>query len=360
MRLGAREMKDRRIAIIGAGPVGGILAAHLARTVADPALVDINKSRLEAISEKGLRITGARNFKSRIARLFPSIGHLEEYDPDVVVIATKTWTLSTLLPELEGIHRPQRIYVVAQNGLDNELEVIESFGAENTLRMVVNYAGNPLAPGVLKMTFFVPPNYIGGTIPGIRPLAGRFADLLTSAGLVSEYSRNLRRYIWEKTIMNAAMNPICSLTRQNMYEVMQCEGTRTFFRRVMRESVTVANAEGFDFDEDFIQSCMAYTLKAGRHKPSMLLDVENGLPTEVDSLSGRIVLLGKKLGVPTPYNEGLSILIHGIEAAGRVCKGFRIGSKYRDEDGHIACGACPYDFEHAAILSNARLKRLRP
>ena len=346
-------MKNKKFAIIGGGPVGGILSASLAPVVNQLALVDLNPAVLEAVAEEGMQITGVRNFKSRIKTLFSSVAELKEFDPDVVIIATKTWTIPLLLPELEAIHRAGRIYVVAQNGIDNEMAISEAFGIESTLRAVINYAGNPLAPGVLKMTFFNPPNYIGGSTPLIEPLAREFAELLTSVDLPSLFTPDLRRHIWKKTVMNAAMNPICALTRQTMYSVMQCEGTRTFFRRVMRESVTVANAEGFDFDEDFIQSCMAYTIKAGRHKPSMLLDVENGLPTEVDALGGRIVMIGKKYGVFTPYNEGLSILIHGVEATNRACKGFRIGSNYKDETGDLSCGVCPYDFGKASILSRS-------
>ena len=94
---------------------------------------------------------------------------------------------------------------------------------------------------------------------------------------------------------------------------------------------------------------MAYMLKAGRHKPSMLLDVEAKLPTEVDSLCGRIVQLGKKYGIDTPYNEGLAILMHGIEAANRNCRGFRIGAGYHDETGDQTCAVCPYDFGKASI-----------
>ena len=344
-------MKDKRIAIIGGGPVGGIMAANLARFVPELAIVDANHEHLTAIREEGIQVSGGQNLKARIKVLLPAVADLKEFDPDIVVIATKTWTLTSILPELEAIHRDGRLYIVAQNGIDNELQVIDAFGAEHVLRMVVNYAGNPLAPGVLRMTFFVPPNYIGEGSETLRPTARAFAGLLSSADLPTLCSPDIRRHIWKKTIMNAAMNPICSLTRQNMYQVMQCEGTRTFFRRVMRESVTVANAEGFDFDEDFIQNCMAYTLKAGRHKPSMLLDVEKGLPTEVDSMGGRIVQLGKKYKVPTPYNEGLSILIHGMEAVSRQCKGFRIGSNFKDMHGDQTCAVCPYDFGHAAITS---------
>lgn len=350
-------MKDKKLAIIGGGPVGGIMGACLVGKIADVAIVDKDASHLNAIEEEGVQVTGLRNFKIRIPKLFQSVGELASYDPDIVVIATKTWTLPAILAELEGIRRPGRKYIVAQNGIDNEMAVIESFGAENTLRMVINYAGNPIAPGVLKMNFFIPPNYIGTSSEELVPLAKEIAELLSAADLPTSYSADLRRHIWKKTIMNAAMNPICSLTRQTMYGVMQCEGTRTFFRRVMRESVTVANAEGFGFDEDFIQNCMAYTLKAGRHKPSMLLDVENGLPTEVDSMSGRIMLLGKKYGIYTPYNEGLSIMIHGVEASGRSCRGFRMGSEYKDETGQRTCGVCPYDFSKASILSKANLAK---
>lgn len=347
-------MKDKKFAVIGCGPVGGILAASLVKCVNALALVDANSALLDVVREEGVNVTGTMNFNSHIDNLFSSVEDLKEFDPDVVIIATKTWVLPTLIPALEMIHRQGRLYVVAQNGIDNEMAVADSFGKENTLRAVINFAGNPLAPGVLKMTFFNPPNYIGILTPAAEEQATALAELMSSVDLPTVFTSDLRRHIWKKTVMNSAMNPICSLTRQTMFEVMQCEGTRTFLRRVMRETVTVANAEGFDFDEDFVQNCMAYMMKAGRHKPSMLLDVENGMPTEVDAMCGRIVQIGKKFGIYTPYNEGLAVLIHGIEASERTCKGFRIGSSFKDETGHETCGVCPYDFGQSSILSNAQ------
>lgn len=338
-------MEDRKFAIIGGGPTGGILCAGLVQKVADLALVDIDTGHLEAIRKNGLRITGVSDIKVGIERLYNSVNQLEEYDPDVIIVATKTWVLANLLPELERLHRPGRVYILAQNGLDSEVPIAEKFGAENTLRMVINYAGNPVSPGVLKMTFFNPPNYVGGATPEIEPLANKFASLLSSVELATVYSGELRRRIWKKTIMNAAMSPISALTGQTMLEVMQCEGTRQFLRRVMCESVVVAGAEGIDFDEDFVESCMNYMMKAGHHKTSMLLDVENGSPTEVDSLCGRIAIIGRKFGIDTLYNESLTILILGTEAAKGVCKGFRTGVRSRDEAADKTCGLCPYESE---------------
>ena len=342
-------MKDKSYAVIGGGPVGGILAARLVHAVKDLALIDINKNHLNAIRDEGLQVTGLTNFKSSINRLYQHIDSFKQYPPDVVIIATKTWALPTLLPELESVHKPGRIYVVAQNGIDNELSVVDSFGADSTLRMIINYAGNPLAPGVVKMTFNNPPNYVGGGTPKTEQHAMELAELLTDVELPTTYSDNLRQHIWKKTVMNTAMNPISALTRLTMQGIMQCEGTRTFLRRVMRETAKVANAEGFDFDEDFIRSCMAYMMKAGRHKPSMLLDVENGTPTEIDSMCRRVEQIGRKYGVPTPYNEGLAILIHGIEASNTTCLGFRIGSNFQDDMGNKICGVCPYDFDQDSI-----------
>lgn len=313
---GRREkpMADRKFAVVGGGPVGGTLCAALAPLVADLALVDVNQRLLAAIRDKGLRIEGAAAFGSRIPRLYPKLSALEDYDPDVLIIAVKACVLPMIVPELAVLHRPGRLYVLAQNGLDNELLISEAFGVESTLRMVINYAGAPRSPGLVQMSFFHPPNHIGGISPETIPAAKALAELLSQAGLTTAYAPKLREHIWKKTIMNASMNPICALTGLTMAQVMAREDTRDYLRQVVEESARVARADGIRFGENFVESCMAYMRNAGPHKPSMLLDVENGRPTEVEFLSGRIAFLGKKYDVPTPLNESLSVLVRGMEA----------------------------------------------
>ena len=345
-------LRDRTWAVIGAGPVGAVLAAHLSAAVERLVVVDTNPAIGRVITEEGVRITGVRTLDARLPRFRASVRALAEDDPDVVVIATKTWAMPLLLPELEAIHRPGRIYVVAQNGMDNERMVVDRFGAETTVRMVVNFAGIPLAPGAIQMTFFHPPNYLGGA-PAAAEIASEVADLLTTVGLASVFTSDLRRHLWKKVAMNAAGGAICALTRRDMQGILSCEGTRTFVRRVLREAAAVANADGFAFDEYFVQGCFEYMAGTGSHRPSMLQDVEAGRPTEVDVLNWRIVELGRKLGVAAPYNETLGVLVHGIEAHSGSCYGFRMGSLFTGKDGTAVCGLCPYDHGHTAVLGTS-------
>ena len=339
-----------RIAVVGGGPVGGLLAAALAERAARVVVVDTNPAVVDALKTHGIRVReGDTTRRVALAGAYRDIAALQEEAPDVVVIATKTWTYPLLLPALERTHRRGRRYVVAQNGIDNERVIANSFGAEHTVRMVVNYAGDCPEPGVMRQIFFHPPNRVGVLVPEAAGFARTFARFLSGGGLETEFAADLRTHIWKKAAMNAAMSAVCALTRRDMRGVMSCVGTRTFVRRVLRECAQVANAEGQDFDEDFIQACVEYLIRGGPHKPSMLQDVEAGRPTEVDALNWRITEIGRKLGVPTPLNETLAILVHGVEAQLGQCYGFRIGSVFVDASADQVCGLCPYDHGHTAV-----------
>ena len=119
---------------------------------------------------------------------------------------------------------------------------------------------------------------------------------------------------WEKTILNAGMLALCSVTKQTMKDAFDFKPTHQLVEGLVKESISVAKADGFDFGAGFVDFCMNYFAKAGRHKPSMLVDLENQRPTEIDFINGRIVEYGEKLGVRTPYNLTITSIVKALES----------------------------------------------
>jgi 2-dehydropantoate 2-reductase len=305
---------DPKIAIVGVGPVGGILGAYLARAGHYVVLCDIQKPHLDAIKERGLTITGFSEMTAKCERVAYSIPELSSFPAlDTIVIATKASVMPRLVPELAKINRPGMRFVSCQNGLDNEEFLAEAFQPGNVLRIVVNYAGSQMGDGNIYMSFFNAPNYIGSMTPDGEALARRLAQMATDAELETQYTADVKRYEWEKTILNASLNPVCALTRKPMRDMMDLQCTESLSERLLREGVEVAQAAGIELGAGFLESGMQYLKKAGYHRTSMHQDILRSVPTEIDWINSRIVEWGRICGVETPYNFAITALIKGLE-----------------------------------------------
>jgi len=305
---------EPKFAIVGAGPVGGILGAYLARAGCYVILCDVVKSHLDAIAEKGLQIVGGAEMTTQFDGLVCSISDLADFpEVDTLVLSTKASIMPRLIPEIKALARPTMRFVSCQNGLDNEEYLGEHLGTDNVLRIVVNYAGGIAQDGQIKMNFFNKPNYIGALTTHGEPLACQIADLLTRAGLDTEFTPHIKKYEWEKAILNAGLSAVCALARKPMKDMMDLKPTECLAEALVREGIAVAEASGVKFDAGFFEHCMQYLHKAGYHKTSMHVDLERGAPTEIDWLNGKIVERGRALGIPTPHNFAITALVKGAE-----------------------------------------------
>ena len=174
-----------KVAIVGAGPVGGILGAYLARSGHYVVLCDILKDHLDAIKEKGLTIYGVSEVTTKCERLACGISELSQFpEIDTFVICTKASILPRIVPQIAETARPGARFICNQNGLDNEEFLAETFGPDNVLRMVPNYAGSVTGDAEIWMSFFNRPNYLGAMTPQGEPFARQMAALLPGPGSI--------------------------------------------------------------------------------------------------------------------------------------------------------------------------------
>ncbi len=304
------------VAVIGLGPVGSILAAHLAHSKADVVVQDAMPHIRQKVKQDGIKISGITQLTAKIDKIAESIPKLAEFDPEIVFIVTKACYLKDVLPEIKHIYKPKVKVVSFQNGLGNEQLITEQLGIETAYRVVINYAGNLIHPGHAAMNWFQPPNYVGALHKGrykVDETTKKIAGVLTAAGLKTEETVNIKKDVWEKTILNAALCSICALTGQTMKEAMEYPHSRKLAIQVLEEGLSVARADGCDFDLEALAKFTAYLEKGGAHKPSMLIDVERKRPTEVDFMSGAMASYGKKFNIPTPVNSTLTELLKALE-----------------------------------------------
>lgn len=305
--------KKKKFLVVGLGPIGKILACHLKAGGNSVCGIDIRQDYIEALQKKGINIEGVASLHTNIDQVCTRPDELKEQAFDYVVVSVKTPYMDGVVSMLENFPDNYRV-VSMQNGIDNEEYLAQFFDRERVMRFVINFAGNIISPGHVKMTFFHKPNFVGclcGT--GECAHARDFADLLTAAGLDTDATDDIKKLAWRKTILVAALAPISALLDMTMLEVMNMDETKYLVEMLLEEAIEVARGRDFDYGDDFFAYCIDYLTKAGHHKPSMLIDIEGGNPTEIDYINAKISHHGHKLDIPVHLNTYLTLLVKAKE-----------------------------------------------
>lgn len=305
--------RPEKFAVVGAGPVGCIVAAFLARGGFRVTLCDVQNSLLEPALNPGIRLTGSDNFQARVTKITTRIDQLIDDPPDVVIVTVKATALPIISSALEGIIVPGRYVVSWQNGIDTELVLAERLGKQQVLRAVVNYGCILEGPAQARLAFHHRPHYLQELAPDCRDAAIGICNALTGCGLDTRHTAQIRNMVWTKTVNNSCMNPVCAVTGKTMFEVINDPIVFSLVNLVLKEGVKVARANEMMLGPDYYTDCLDYIKDAGHHKPSMLQDIEAKRPTEIDYINGKIIEYGERAGVPTPYNTTLRSLVKALE-----------------------------------------------
>ncbi len=314
-------MKDKSgfnpksFAVVGAGPVGCIVAAFLAKGGHEVTLCDVVPELLEPALDPGIKIEGAESLQQSVTHTCLSVDELAQYKPDVIFITVKANVLPLIASALEAFCKEGTYVISWQNGIDTELELAKVLGKKPVMRAVVNYGCGLAGPAHVMMPFHHPPHFIQEMDPESAPAAKAIARVLTESGLGTEHTDQIISMVWRKGILNACMNPVCAITGLTMAQAMTDPIVFGIVDALIKECVKVARANEINLEWDFYPHAIEYMRNAGNHKPSMLMDIENKRRTEIDFINGKFVEYGKQAGIETPYNSSLRSLVKGLESA---------------------------------------------
>jgi len=305
--------RPKKFAVIGAGPVGGIVAAFLARGGYDVTLCDVIPALLQPALDPGIIIEGTDNLQAKVARTTTHVDELLLDPPDVIIVTVKATAVPLIASALEGFAAEGRYVVSWQNGIDTEAVLAEHLGAKSVMRAVVNLGCIPLGPAHVRLAFHHRPHYLQELDPQSREAAIGICNVLTECGLDTEHTEQIKNMVWRKTLMNASMNPLCAVTGRTMVELILDPVLYNLVDALIKEGVAVARANEFALGSDFYPYCINYIKNAGNHKPSMLQDIEAKRRTEIDYINGKVVEYGVQAGVPTPYHTMIRGLVKALE-----------------------------------------------
>ena len=311
-----------KIAIVGAGAIGGYLGTKLALAGENVTFIARNRN-LEAINANGFRLQ-LEDGTELHAPGVRAVQRCADAGPqDAVLLTVKAHQARDLLPELRGLFGPQTAVVTMINGIPwwyfhklagphagRGLDSVDPGGVlaahiepERVIGSVVYPAAELVAPGVVKLiegNRFTLGEPDGERTPRIEALSQAFMR----AGFKAPVSRDIRSEIWVKLWGNLSFNPISALTHATLEDICRFPASRALAAAMMSEAQAVAEALGVRFKITLAQR-IAGAEAVGAHKTSMLQDVEHGRALELEALVGAVVELGRVTGTPTPIIDAI-------------------------------------------------------
>jgi 2-dehydropantoate 2-reductase len=309
-------------AVVGAGAIGGYLGALLAAAGEEVTFI-ARGPNLEAIRLKGVKVTleDGREVTARGARATASLAEAGPHD--VVLLTVKAHQVAAIAPELPRLFHPHTSLVTMQNGIpwwyfqrhggEHEGKPVRAADPDGTITRlidpariigsVVYPAATLIAPGVVRVIEgrrFTLGELDGASTPRVQAIA----QSLIKAGFKAPITEDIRGEIWLKMLGNLSFNPISALTHATLVDLLQFPLTRELSIAMMQEAEAVAARLGITLRLG-IERRIAGAEKVGAHKTSMLQDVEQGKPPEIEALVGAVVELGRVTGVPTPHIDAV-------------------------------------------------------
>ena len=320
-----------KYSVIGAGAIGGLLGARLSLAGEDVTFIERPGPHLEAIKQNGLKLL-MHDGEELLARDVKVMDDMTQAGmQDVVIIAVKAYQIPAIAARMRALFAPSTAVVTIQNGIPwwyfhkhggefegRRLESVDPSGEidaniepDRIIGCVVYPAAEIVAPGVIKHVEgnrFPVGELDGSTSERVESISESF----NNAGFKSFVLDNIRAEIWLKAWGNLSFNPISALTQATLVDICQFPLTRELAARMMEEAQTIANKLGITFRLT-IDKRIAGAESVGRHKTSMLQDVEAGRPLEIEALVGTVVELGRVTSTPTPYIDAVYALVKLID-----------------------------------------------
>lgn len=315
-----------RICIVGAGAIGGVLAARLARAGHDVSAI-ARGAHLQAIQAHGLTLKWA---DEKFTVDIRATDNPAELDPqDYVILTLKAPALPGIAASLEPLLGPDTVIVTAMNGVpwwfchaltgplagrslpstDPNGRLGETLTSERLLGCVVHAGASVPEPGVVDHAagdLFI----VGDASRCMTAPAAALADTIREAGLDGRSSDDIHGEIWMKLIGNMGMGPICALTGATLAGLAADTDVRPIAAAMMREAAAVGEALGLPMNTS-VEARIDRGAELGEFKPSILQDLERGRPLEIDAMVTVVSEMGAIAEIPTPTIDTVLALLRG-------------------------------------------------
>jgi 2-dehydropantoate 2-reductase len=291
-----------RIAVVGAGGVGGGFGAALAKAGGDVTFI-ARGAHLAAMKSQGLKVQGGRGETHLVPTSATddpaSIGKV-----DIVLFCVKLWDVESAGQHIKPLVGPGTAVIPLQNGIDAAERLIPILGRDAVMGGVAQISASIVGPGLIQQvgTFM---RMIFGELDGKRSKRGE--DLLAlclKAGFDATLSEQIMTDLWLKFILLATNASVTALARQPIGKLRDDPDLRPVLVSAFKEVIDVGRANGVALPADALEKILEFIGHAPpAMKASMALDLDRGNRLELPWLGGKVVELGRQLGVPTPTHS---------------------------------------------------------
>lgn len=302
-----------RIAVVGAGAVGGIFGARLAVAGHDVTFV-ARGATLAALRSTGIHLDSVHGdlhlSPVQVTDDPASIGPV-----DVVLVAVKATQVAAVAPSLASLLGPATAVIPTQNGVEASVQLAAALGPEHVLEGVCRVIAGLVAPGHIRHTAVVPLLEIGPRAghppaPAVAAAIPGIAEAISAAGLQAVLPDNMAVALWEKFLFIEPIGAVLAASGESFGPVRTTPDTRALVDRVLDEVIFVGRAVGVPWPDDAKSTVWKrYDSLPPDERTSMARDLIARRPSEFDAQTGAVVRLGQQLGVPTPVHDVLAALL---------------------------------------------------
>jgi len=288
-----------QVAVVGAGAVGCYYGGQLLRGGHDVTFIG-RQPHVDAINAHGLLLE-TQAFNGRLPAK-AAIDPTALAQPDMVLFCVKSADTEDAGRSLAGCLDPKAPILSLQNGVDNPQRLRRLIG--NLVIPTVVYVGSEMAgPGHVK-------HHGGGKLViGASPESEAIAQTLSAAAIETTIAEDIERTQWVKLTTNCAFNALSAVASISYGPMLDVEGTKEVVVRAIRECVMVAQACGLSMPEDLAEQILKVPATMPHQMSSTAQDLVRGKPSEIDFLNGYVVHKGAELGIPTPTNHALQVMV---------------------------------------------------
>ncbi|HNU62270.1 MAG TPA: 2-dehydropantoate 2-reductase, partial [Methanofastidiosum sp.] len=261
------------------------------------------QNHVEAIKKNGLFISGIDEFNVRINA---SSNPLDARGSDILVITTKAYDTRKALEDIIPILNDNTKVMSLQNGAGNIEEISKLVDKQNIIGAVTSMGAFLENPG--RVQFRGKGTTLIGAISEENKNAKEIVRIFDSAGIKAELTNDIKGEIWSKVIINSAINNLASIL-DGENGILLDENLIEIVKEITTEGKTILQKEGIDISDDIFEKTVDVIKNTSKNINSTLSDLRKGKRTEIDYISGKIIELGDKLNMPSPYNKALFTMI---------------------------------------------------
>ena len=300
-----------RIVVIGPGAMGILLACRLREAGAEVSLLDYRVDRAERLGREGLVLVDERGEARHVIAVAADAAALA--DCDLALVCVKAYRTDAVAAELAE-HLPAGARVLTlQNGAGNVERLVEAVGPQRVLGGITSEGATLLGEGRAR--------HAGRGATHLGPAQGepddfcrQVAELFNRAGLETSLAAGVNNLIWTKLVINVGINALTALLDVNNGVLLELPAAGELMAGAVAEAVAVGQGLGIGFlHQDMLEAVREVARRTAANVSSMRQDLAAARPTEIDYINGAVTRQGEALGVPTPINRTLTLLVKARE-----------------------------------------------